>query len=693
MKWLRKRTPEIESSHEEEVTPEAVALDATLREIIDELIRQTKRRARKGLALQITQLESLSSFDLDANSLETTLEEHSKVVIATLIEEFMGGSDLKQSIVGLINSYGSKNINWLEQVDALEEFTAVVRSDLRLVQDSMQDQSLERLGVSTREILNEQLTPLIEGIANLGLRLERLPVYSGAETDAEYTRFMENQEKSHLGLRIRFDALYAELAQRLKQDSLLTDASREMSVRLAGSVGQHFCNVLAGIVQDRLPNFKPSRHDEFTPGTPRKVRSIRPAVPVAMPALPSRCSNMVEVAPVLDKELRATTDPKRWGMFEYIRADVRIDEIIVAELVGEGAEERQAYIDHYYAVIDALLYTLRPAKVRKAIDKFSGAYPQSELPDILMEHYLEFKGIGISATEVHDVTPDTYWGLALREMSFQSADADNISALIAAIPNANLMFNADSEERSAFFYDQASRYMERCDVVTWEDIARVCYGLLPQTKHIPNRILGVLEQWVSTQGEKIGYQTAVRALSGIHGCMADPHAQRVAHAIFVQLNESIAEDFSGLRLSTRDGLLNMYALYCCEMSLPEQIRQNSSRILPFDSMYMHEKAVANRVHAELKDAGVYVVHPQSVYGFELDMLIHLPDGRRVNVEIDGPHHAEFAQRIRDKRRDEALKRMYKGLEIVRIPMYQDLKDNYDGYADMIVDEVLSLSAA
>ena len=58
---------------------------------------------------------------------------------------------------------------------------------------------------------------------------------------------------------------------------------------------------------------------------------------------------------------------------------------------------------------------------------------------------------------------------------------------------------------------------------------------------------------------------------------------------------------------------------------------------------------------------------------ELDFLVTLDDGRRVNIELDGPHHFvvdSFGQRhlrLADIRRDEMLNKM--GIEVYRIPYY------------------------
>jgi len=63
---------------------------------------------------------------------------------------------------------------------------------------------------------------------------------------------------------------------------------------------------------------------------------------------------------------------------------------------------------------------------------------------------------------------------------------------------------------------------------------------------------------------------------------------------------------------------------------------------------------------------VLVLTPERVE--RLDLVVDLPDGRRLVIEVDGPHHDDPGQRARDAARDAALLAL--GYLVLRIPVIE-----------------------
>lgn len=88
-----------------------------------------------------------------------------------------------------------------------------------------------------------------------------------------------------------------------------------------------------------------------------------------------------------------------------------------------------------------------------------------------------------------------------------------------------------------------------------------------------------------------------------------------------------------------------FALY------PKRISPPLLNILNDITPRAYEQAQSNKSDAEARIAhavrtipGVKVLPPTIAYGFELDVLIELPNGHRLNIEADGLHHSEPGKR-------------------------------------------------
>lgn len=97
----------------------------------------------------------------------------------------------------------------------------------------------------------------------------------------------------------------------------------------------------------------------------------------------------------------------------------------------------------------------------------------------------------------------------------------------------------------------------------------------------------------------------------------------------------------------------------------------------FQEFESEASATENMVGQFLSEFGIQFeqnVYDASVPFIEMDFFIQLADGRKINIEVDGPHHfikgedGTLQRRLGDLRRDEILKVME--IEVHRIPFFE-----------------------
>jgi very-short-patch-repair endonuclease len=193
------------------------------------------------------------------------------------------------------------------------------------------------------------------------------------------------------------------------------------------------------------------------------------------------------------------------------------------------------------------------------------------------------------------------------------------------------------------------------------------------------------------QSGPIDYSNAVRALSGLHGCQETGEVMAVVDSIFDMVVRSLEANKLQPTTVQSDGLFRVFALFGREADLPHYMQQSASRFVAFSQMRPHERIIASHLKDTIIDSGAYVVHPQYVYGFEMDIVVKMPDGIHVNIELDGTTHEQYCQSIRDRRRDAALRRLVPGLRIIRVPIYDNGQKDFAADARRAADELFALS--
>ncbi|NLF25529.1 MAG: hypothetical protein GX589_07715, partial [Deltaproteobacteria bacterium] len=201
----------------------------------------------------------------------------------------------------------------------------------------------------------------------------------------------------------------------------------------------------------------------------------------------------------------------------------------------------------------------------------------------------------------------------------------------------------------------------QCPTLDSQAIGNALYGLQSlDSSIVPKKLLEALSDKV-VQCPTLDPQAIGNALYGL--AAQGDQAEELLNQLFAaadKLKEMTQLDLhllsQGFALHDRVPGLRLAALFAEADRLPN----------PNHLTCEHRTAAALR--AKLPDAQILVGTYH--YGFELDLEVKIGD-RTINIEIDGPSHHTAVKQLRDRRRDDCLRRrLGPSFEVVRI-MHQD----------------------